>query len=161
MRQGSYLTYTSDGLSGGDDLDQIENPATYEFPPGKVTLGCATPPGMDERGTVEFEVIDPDGYWRTETLADFGCSGIAGLTDWVPMSGEGASAELAAEGLLDDFAETLDRDRSDYTAESAPTGYSGAATQTWIGFRLGVPDFSIEVTQTGDTYTAIPDVSCD
>jgi len=159
MPDGSYLTYASAGPSGGDDLSQMLPSTTYAFPPGPVTLGCASSPGMDETATVTVDVTDPHGYWRSATLEDFGCS-TDRISDWIAVSGEGSTPEEAVEGLLTDFAAALDRDRADYTAQAAPTGYSGAATQTWIALRRGAPDFSINVTQTSRTFTATPDIDC-
>jgi len=159
MSEGSYLTYTSDGVSGGDDLGQVAGPATYAFPPGPVTLGCASPQGMDETGAVSVEVTDPYGYWRTSTVADFGCRN-GSQPSWISVSGEGLTPEDAVGSLLDDFADQLDRDRSTYDAEPAPTGYSGARTQTWMAFRRGTPAFTVAVTQTDSAFTATPDVLC-
>jgi hypothetical protein len=159
MRKGSYLTYASDGLAGGDEIDLIDNPATYGFAPGTLTVGCASPPGMDEKGTVEIEVVDPHGYWRAETLADHGCTTDT-ITDWIAISGTGTSPEAAVDDLVAAFADAADRDPADYTAEPAPTGYSGAATQTWIVLRRGVPDYSVNVTEVDGEFTATPDIDC-
>jgi hypothetical protein len=161
LKRRSYLTYHSDGLSGGDQLDQIPNPATYTFPPGAVTIGCASPPGMDDIAPVEIDVVDPNGYWRTSSIADFGCPG--GVTpSWAVGNGSGQTPEQAVEALLDQFgdADGAVRDRSDWSAEPAPTGYSGSKTQTWIGSRRGRPYASILVTDSGSSYVANPDVLC-
>lgn len=157
---GSYLTYTSDGPSGGDVIEQIADPATYTFPPGEVTFGCASPPGMDETTTVTVEVVDPHGYWRTSTLADFGCAPGA-QPSWAVGNGTGPTAQDAVDDLLTMFAGRVDRDPGDYTAEPAPTGYSGSDTQTWVASRQGMPNLSIRVTASGTSFTANPDVLCD
>lgn len=159
---GSYLTYTSEALTGGDNIDQIDNPATYTFPPGKVTLGCASPPNMDETSTVTIEVVDPHGYWRPSTLTDFGCPP-GGQPAWKTAAGKGPTAQAAVEDLLAGFADAAERDVRDfreYTAEAAPTGYSGSDTRTWIGARNGAPSFSIRVTQSATSFTAHPDMLC-
>lgn len=156
---GSYLTYTSVGLTGGDNLDQITNPATYTFPPGKVTLGCASPPTMDETGTVTIDVVDPYGYWRPSTLGDFGCPPGA-QPAWKAAPGTGSTAREAVDDLLTRFADAADRDVREYTAEAAPTGYSGSDTQTWVGARNGAPSFSIRVTRSAASFTAHPDILC-
>jgi hypothetical protein len=160
MSKGSYLTYSSEGISGGDALGQIPNPATYRFPPGRLTIDCASPPGMDEIAPVDIEVVDPNGYWRTSTLADYGCTS-SSSADWIALQGGGPTAEVAVEDLLDDFASALDLPRADYVAEQAPTGYSGAATQTWVAYRRGKAAFSIDVTLAGSSYSAHPNVRCD
>lgn len=158
-KRSSYLTYTSDGPSGGDAIDQITSPATYAFPPGEVTLGCASPPHMDETTTATVEVVDPYGYWRTSTLAEFGCAPGA-QPSWAVFNGKGPTAQDAVDDLLAKFADVVDRDASDYTAEPAPTGYSGAESQTWVGFRRGSANFSILVTGSGTSFTANPDMLC-
>lgn len=159
MRQGSYLTYASDGLAGGDNMDEIENPATYAFAPGTVTLGCASPPGMDERRTIKIEVVDPNGYWRTETLADYGCTTNT-IGDWIAVSGTGTTPEAAVDDLIAALADAMDRDPTIYSAASAPTGYSGAARQTWIVLRRGEPDYSVNVTEVAGEFNATPDINC-
>lgn len=157
---GSYLTYSSEGPSGGDRLDQMPSPAPYAFPPGTVTLGCASPPDMDDRDTVSIEVVDPYGYWRTSTLADQGCAPGGAQPSWAVGSGSGPTAQGAVDDLLDKFTAETDAEALDYTAESAPTGYSGSSTQTWVGSRRGVPAFSILVTRAGTGFTASPDAIC-
>jgi hypothetical protein len=159
MSKGSYLTYTSDGPSGGDPLSQLSPSTTYPFPPGRVTLGCASPPDMDETGTVTVEVTDPYGFWRSATLADFGC-GNGSQPTWIAVSGGGPTPQDAVNALLVDFADALDRDPDAYTAQAAPTGYSGAATQTWVALRRGRPAFSVVVTGTEGSFNAHPDVLC-
>ena len=160
MAKGSYLTYTSDGLSGGDRLDEIANPATYTFPPGELTLGCASPPGMDEIAPVTVEVVDAHGYWRTSTIADFGCGPGGAQPSWKVGNGTGATPEGAVDALLDQLKNGVGLERRDYSAEPAPTGYSGSDTQTWVASKRGTPDFSVLVTQTGSTFTADPGVLC-
>lgn len=159
-KKGSYLTYASGGPSGGDALDQVPNPTTFTFPPGELTLGCASPPAMDETGTVAVEVVDPYGYWRASTLADFGCGAGGAQPSWVVGNGTGATAQDAVDDLLAMFAARVDGDASDYTAAPAPTGYSGSDTQTWVGSRHGVPYLSILVTGSGRSFTANPDALC-
>lgn len=158
-KRGSYLTYTSDGPIGGDVLDQTASPATYAFPPGELTLGCASPPDMDETTTVKVEVVDSYGYWRTPTLADYGCSP-GGWPSWAVGNGTGPTAQRAVDDLLAMFTEGADGAANDYAAEPAPTGYSGADTQTWLGYLRGTPNFSILVTGSGTSFTANPDVLC-
>lgn len=158
MPTGSYFTYESDGLSGGDDLKQIPRPTIYTFPPGTLTIDCRKP-GMDEIAPVEIEIVDPDGYWRTSTIADFGCQRGA-QPSWAVGNGTGATPKEAVDALLDQFGDGAGRDRDDWTAEPAPTGYSGSETQTWIGYRRGTPYASIQVTRAGTSYVANPDVLC-
>ena len=124
------------------------------------TLGCASPPAMDETGTVAVEVVDPYGYWRASTLADFGCGAGGAQPSWVVGNGTGATAQDAVDDLLAMFATRVDGDASDYTAAPAPTGYSGSDTQTWVGSRHGVPYLSILVTGSGRSFTANPDALC-
>jgi hypothetical protein len=156
MAPGGYLTYDSPGLSGGDILDQISSPAVYAFPPGPVTLGCAKPPDMDDIASIQVEVVDPAGFWRDSTLADFGC--LPGPSpSWIVTNGQGATAHEAVDALLADFDRTIDKN---YSAEAAPTGYSGADRQTWVAYGRGGPDFSIVVTESGGSFSAQPDVLC-
>lgn len=159
MSRGAYLTYTSDGPSGGDVIQRNPTSTTYAFPPGLVTLGCAAPPDMDGTATLNVEVVDPYGYWRTSTLADFGCTN-GPQPSWISVSGEGPKPQEAVDALLADVADDLNRDDHDYTAESAPTGYSGAHRQTWVAYRGGTPGFSLAVTQSGTTSTANPKALC-
>jgi hypothetical protein len=159
MRKGSYLTYASDGLTGGDEIEQIESPATYGFAPGTLTLGCSVRPGMEETGTVDVEVTDPHGYWRSETLGDHGCTTNA-ITDWIAVQGKAGTPRAAVDALVTVFAHAADRDPSSYTAEPAPTGYSGGAKQTWIVLRLGAPDYSVDVTEVDGEFTATPGINC-
>lgn len=160
MGRGAYLTYASDGPDGGDEIVVGAAPTAYAFPPGVVTLGCAAPPGMDETGTVEVEVVDPGGFWRTTTLADFGCHEGGAQPSWIAVSGAGPTAREAVDALLADFADALDRDTDDYTADPAPTGYAGADRQTWVAAVRGTPEFSVVVTRDGTGYTAGPESLC-
>jgi hypothetical protein len=114
---------------------------------------------MEETGTVTVEVTDPYGYWRSATLADFGC-GNGSQPSWIAVSGEGPTPQDAVDALLVDFADALDHDADAYTAQAAPTGYTGAVTQTWIVLRRGVPDYSVNVTETDGEFTATPDIDC-
>lgn len=159
-KEGGYLTYTSDGPSGGDRLDQIPDGATYAFPPGELTLGCASPPEMDETTTVTVQVTDPYGYWRTSTLADFGCPPGGAQPSWAVGDGTGPTPRDAVDHLLAQVADTISSTRTDLTAEPAPTGYSGAVTQTWVALNRGRPAFSVVVTGSEGSFTANPDVLC-
>jgi hypothetical protein len=160
LPKGSYLTYRSagDGPSGGDLAPRTPTSTTYQIPPGELTLGCATPPDMGETGSVTVTVEDPHGYWRDATLADYGCRPASAQPSWVGgLEGEGATAEEAVARMLDNAATVLGRQ---FTAEPAPTGYSGADTQTWVAAESGVPALSIAVTRTGDHYSVRPDALC-
>ena len=59
--------------------------------------------------------------------------------------------------MLENAATVLGRH---YTAQPAPTGYSGAETQTWIAAENGVPSLSLTVRRSGDHYAAGPDTLC-
>lgn len=158
---GSYVTYdTADGgSSGGAPIPSTPEPHTYGFPPGEVVLGCGTSPDMEDRGSVTVRVEDPDGHWRTDTLADRGCSGEgAAQPSWIGgLTGTGESAQQAVDRALDNFAtETARR----YTAEPASVGYIGATSQTWIASDGDDPALTIEVTRTDSGYRAHPDRLC-
>lgn len=157
---GSYLTYASDGVTGGDPLPGRSMSMTYAFPPGTVTLGCASPPGMDETGTVDVEVVDPNGHWQSATLADFGCRDGGGQPSWIAVAGEGPTPREAVDDLLADFVDAGVHEPGDYTADPAPTGYTGADRQTWVAAVRGTPEFSIVVTRSGAGYAAHPETLC-
>lgn len=152
LPKGSYLTYDSagDGPSGGDPANGT---TTYAFPPGELTLSCASPPGMDAIGTATVSVVDPHGYWREDTLANYGCRASTAQPSWAIGSGKGRTAEQAVDSLLEHLG-------PDYTVDPAPTGYSGADTQTWVALENGTPALSIAVTRGENGYTAVPDLLC-
>jgi hypothetical protein len=157
---GSYLTYTSAGPNGGDAMAEMERPATYAFPPVRLTLGCASPPGMDDTGSVVIELQDPDEYWRPSTLDDHGCAPGGAGPSWAVSAGSGDTPEAAVDDLLVNFAGATEIDVANLTAEPAPSGYVGSDIQTWVGLRRGSPYVSILVTDLGTSYSAYPDSFC-
>ncbi len=145
LPKGSYLTYNSagGGPSGGD---LAKGTTTYAFPPGEVTLNCASPPGMDAIGTGTVEVVDPHGYWREDTLVNYGCRASTAQPSWAIDPGTGARRRRRWTACSSSLG-------PDYTADPAPTGYSGADTQTWVAAENGVPALSIAVATEARTAT--------
>lgn len=154
----TYLTYDSQGMGGDDVIDQLPSSTVYALPPGEVRLGCAEPPAM-EGTTVVVEVVDPHGYWSSTTLDQLGC-GWGSIPSWAVASGRADSATEAVDELLAGLANRTGAGSSGLTAEQAPVGYSGAATQTWVVARDGRPYLSALVTREGGSSTAVPDRLC-
>jgi len=149
---GAYLNYGW----GGDPMPATPETWTLAAPPGPLQLSCST---LDHQGAeVVVTVVDPNGYWSDQTVADFGCT-IGAMPGWADPGGAGATPEGAVTDLIANFtaagaSPTLTR------SERAETGYPDAQRQTLI---LGTADttyMTAVVTPSGSQYAADPDALC-
>lgn len=150
---GAYLNY---GI-GGDELPTETATWLLAVPPGEMTLSCST---LEQEGdVVTVAVTDPDGYWSTKTLEEFGCP-IAGIPDWAISAGSGDTTAAALAELADNANEIGQEPRLTRW-ERAAIGYPEAETQIWI---LGSDDetqITAMVNTKGGTVYAGPDMLCE
>jgi hypothetical protein len=159
MPAGSYLNFS--WPDGGEGEPMPTSPAgaswTLSVPPGPLKLSC-TAPGDDPKpgATQVVTVTDPDGVWRSTTLADLGCRN-GGELDWGGAPGSGSSPEAAANDLLPRF-DTAGRT---FTVTRAAIGYPDASRQTWIASSSdGKAYLVIDVDPSSSGFTAYPDSLC-
>lgn len=82
-----------------------------------------------------------------------GCTPGAAQPSWAIGPTTGRTADVAVDRLLEQLG-------PEYAAHPMPTGYPGAATQTWLALADGTPALTIQVTRRRSGYTAGPDKLC-
>ena len=158
-QNGALLNYrypAADGASpGGGDLVPVgTSEHLLQVPPGDVLLDCSDSQGSKTTAPVKVRADDPNGYYRSVTLAALGCSSTA-TPSWAVGPTRGRTAEEALGALL--LASGL---RPGLHARLAPIGYVGSASRTYILERGGTPWATAVVSSEGAEYVAGLDILC-
>jgi hypothetical protein len=155
MPTSTYLTFSGAHWGSGDPIPNQDEVWTLPIPPGDLELSCMPSGAPDPTSSANVTITDPDHHWRTATLDDFGCNW-GGQPSWKYGPASGSSAEQAVDKLLSEFAQ----EGPAMTADPVEIGYVAAPTQTWIASRSTGPYLTIDVTQTGSSFSAMPDYLC-
>lgn len=159
---GTYLGFMWTGGGQGDPVPSAPTVWTLPIPPGRVELSCSgsTRPWP----TAAVTVTDPDGNWRTATLADLGCDTTGGQPSWVARAGpgRGSTAGAAVSEVIRKLFRIGDPrlNPAVVTTSRAPVGYPAADLETWIISSAGHPYLTATAAADGAAYTANPDQIC-
>jgi hypothetical protein len=158
-RNGTYLNYhygAADGFApgGGDEVPAGITELVLQAPPGDVYLDCSFSLGAKTTAPVKVRASDPNGYYRSVTLADLGCSSTASPS-WTVGPTRGKTAEAALDALI-----VASRQRPGLKARLAPIGYVGSAVTTYILEREGTPWATAVVSTDRGEYVAGLDLLC-
>jgi hypothetical protein len=145
-----YLNFASgppDGAGGGNEVPAGTTERVLMVPPGDVYLDCSYNEGAKETAKVKVRASDPNGYYRSVTLAELGCTSTAPV-DWGPGPGRGKTAEAA----LDALAVIAKEPR--LHARLAPVGYVQSGFTSYLLEREGSPWATAVVSPRGGQYVA-------
>ena len=156
---GAYLNYryaAADGAApgGGDPVPVGTRERVLQVPPGDVFLDCSYSLGSKTTAPVKVRASDPNGYYRSVTLAVLGCSSTASPS-WAVGPTRGKTAEAALDALV-----VASKQRPGLHARLAPIGYVGSAFRTYILERDGTPWATAVVSSDGGEYVAELDLLC-
>jgi|GEM_PF-3761534 len=148
--KGTYLNYASgrpDGAGGGNEVPRGTTERVLMVAPGDVYLDCSYLEGAKETAKVKVRASDPNGYYRSVTLAELGCISTAPV-DWGPGPGRGKTAEAALDALAAVSKEPGLR------ARRAPVGYVQPGFTSYLLEREGDPWATAVVSSKGGEYVA-------
>jgi len=126
---GTYLNYSSLGVSGGDPAPRKATLWTLSFPPGQLVLSCSDH-GLRGK-SVRVEVEDPGHHWRTTSLRDLDCPGVA-QPMWRFPTAKGPTPPAAAGALARGFDRIGQGRPGPLTPHVAAVGYPDDPSQTWL-----------------------------
>ena len=152
----NYRYAAADGASpGGGDLVPVgTSEHLLQVPPGDVLLDCSDSQGSKTTAPVKVRTNDPNGYYRSVTLAALGCSSTTSPS-WAVGPARGKTAEAALDALVVSSGQ-----RPGLHARLAPIGYVGSASRTYILERGGTPWATAVVSSEGGEFVAGLDILC-
>jgi len=152
----NYRYAAADGASpGGGDLVPVgTSERVLQVPPGDVFLDCSYSQGSKTTAPVKVRTNDPNGYYRSVTLAALGCSSTTSPS-WAVGPARGKTAEAALDALVVSSGQ-----RPGLHARLAPIGYVGSASRTYILERGGTPWATAVVSSEGGEFVAGLDILC-
>ena len=152
----NYRYAAADGASpGGGDLVPVgTSERVLQVPPGDVFLDCSYSQGSKTTAPVKVRANDPNGYYRSVTLAALGCSSTISPS-WAVGPARGKTAEAALDALVVSSGQ-----RPGLHARLAPIGYAGSAFRTYILERGGTPWATAVISSEGGEYVAGLDILC-
>jgi hypothetical protein len=148
--KGTYLNYASgtpNGAGGGNEIPAGTTERVLMVPPGDVYLDCSYNEGAKETAKVKVRASDPNGYYRSVTHADLGCTSKAPV-DWGPGPGRGKTAEAALDALA------VIAKEPGLHARTAPVGYVQSGVTLYMLAREGSPWATAVVSSEGGEYVA-------
>lgn len=148
--KGTHLNYASgtpNGAGGGNEVPAGTTERVLMVPPGDVYLDCSNNEGAKDTAKVKVRASDPNGYYRSVTLAELGCTSRAPV-DWGPGPGRGKTAEAALDALV------VVSKEPGLHARVAPVGYVQAGFTFYLLEREGSPWASAVVSPRGGQYVA-------